>query len=51
MKSPRTYLIVMCVLLFSALLIGIGVWYLYQDMSGANPLVNTEGNTPNTLND
>jgi hypothetical protein len=39
MKSIRTYLIVVGVLLVLAVVAGIVVWYLYQNLDGAQPHV------------
>jgi hypothetical protein len=37
MKALKIYLMVMGGIFTCAILIGIGVWFLYQDLPGANP--------------
>jgi flagellar basal body-associated protein FliL len=49
MKSVKIYLIVVFVLLLLALASGIAVWYLYQNLDGAQPnIVPTTLDTENT---
>ncbi len=44
MKALEIYLMSMGGLLALAILAGVVVWYLYQDLSGANPQALLEGN-------
>jgi hypothetical protein len=50
MKALKIYLMVMGGLFTLAILIGVGVWFLYQDLPGANPTRYTE-NVPFKVNE